>query len=488
MFEINNNIITKFEGTDAQVVIPPEVTMIGKSVFYGCEFLKSVRIHRNVLAIGDDAFGECSSLTIYCEHSTEPEDWARRRFGRWNSARRPVYWGVAKNGLVEVDGCQYVVKGDSAVLSRFVGAQTAVVVPESVEAGGKTRKVTAIGKAAFENSVSLFDVTLPSTIEEVGENAFENCPYLILSLTSQNKPDGWRADWSSERPVVYDCESNKKADDGNVYFTAADGNRYAEKDGKATLVLYCGKGGEYSLPESVSHGGAECRVTCVGSYAFYFSEVTKVTLPDTVTEIGFAAFKDCRLMEEIHLSAPLFKILDYAFSQCISLKRVELPSEVSDLGEAAFERCYALEEITMQNKLKNIRARAFSECRSLTTVVVPDSVRSMGGAVFEYCVALEKAKLSRNVSEIKFSMFTHCRSLKYLTLPAFPELIEEYAFCGCCSLESIVLGRAIATVGDYAFKGCTNLSINAELQKKPSAWAQTWNSDGCPVNWGYKPF
>lgn len=489
MLDISNGSLIKYEGTDAKLVIPPTVDIIGKGVFYGCELLKSVHLLKTVQTIGDDAFGECSSLTIYCEHDREPDDWARRRFGRWNSARRPVYWGISPKALVEKDGCQFIASADGgAILTRYIGDKSTLIVPSSVEIGGKTLPVTEIGRNSLENSVELLEITVPTSVKKIGDSAFENCMYLIISVAAPQKPEGWQSEWNCGCPVVWNCAENKAADNGFVYFTAADGNRYAVKDNKATFVLFCGSETDYSVPESVGFEGSNYAVTCVGSYAFYFSQIKRAVLPNGITEIGFGAFKDCRQMEEILLPPSVTKIVDYAFSQCISLKTVDLPLELLDLGEAAFERCYELTSVSMQNKLKTIRARAFGECRSLTEASVPDSVKLMGGAVFEYCVAAEKIKLSRNVSEIKFSMFSHCRSLKTVVLPAFPELIEEYAFCGCCSLTGIILGRTVAVVGDYVFKGCKNMTISTELPKKPSAWAQTWNIDERPVVWGYKPF
>ena len=65
-----------------------ELESIGYSAFCECSFLTSITIPNSVTSIGDGAFSGCSSLTIYCETSSEPSGW----YDNWND-NRPVYWG-----------------------------------------------------------------------------------------------------------------------------------------------------------------------------------------------------------------------------------------------------------------------------------------------------------------------------------------------------------------------------------------------------------
>ena len=57
------------------VRIPDTVKTIGNRAFAECVLLKEIKIPDSVTSIGGGAFKDCSSLTIYCEAESKPEDW-----------------------------------------------------------------------------------------------------------------------------------------------------------------------------------------------------------------------------------------------------------------------------------------------------------------------------------------------------------------------------------------------------------------------------
>ncbi len=67
----NTYAMTDYTGTVTEIVIP--------SVYSG----------KAVTSIGNYAFDDCSSLTIYCEAESQPSGWD----SNWNSSNRPVVWG-----------------------------------------------------------------------------------------------------------------------------------------------------------------------------------------------------------------------------------------------------------------------------------------------------------------------------------------------------------------------------------------------------------
>ena len=62
-FEIEDGMLTRYTGHAAEVVIPDNVTTIGKYAFGGCTSLTSITIPGSVTAIGEFAFAGCTSLT-----------------------------------------------------------------------------------------------------------------------------------------------------------------------------------------------------------------------------------------------------------------------------------------------------------------------------------------------------------------------------------------------------------------------------------------
>ena len=68
--------------------IPNSVTSIGDLAFARCTALKSVVIPDSVTSMGTMVFDYCESLTIYCEHKSQPSGW----HANWKLGNR-VIWG-----------------------------------------------------------------------------------------------------------------------------------------------------------------------------------------------------------------------------------------------------------------------------------------------------------------------------------------------------------------------------------------------------------
>jgi len=90
-----------------------------------------------------------------------------------------------------------------------------------------------------------------------------------------------------------------------------------------------------------------------------------VTVPASVTTIGYGAFKGCTGLVLIDLK--------------------DDPSSLTTIKYSAFEGCTGLKTITIPSTVTNIGDRAFYSCSSLTTFYIPASVTSMGNGIFFGC-------------------------------------------------------------------------------------------------------
>ena len=69
------------------------------------------------------------------------------------------------------------------------------------------------------------------------------------------------------------------------------------------------------------------------------SVITKVVLPNSITDIGGFAFYKCTLLKSINIPNSVTVIANYAFGGCTSLISVNIPNSVTAIANGAFGGC-----------------------------------------------------------------------------------------------------------------------------------------------------
>jgi hypothetical protein len=178
--------------------------------------------------------------------------------------------------------------------------------------------VTSIGYRAFAYCDFLTSIMIPNSVTNIGDLAFGS--YSLNSIT---------------------------VDRLNPVYISVDGVLFDK--GQTTLIQYPeGKAGSYAVPNSV---------TSIGSAAFRDCGLLSVTIPDSVTDIW-----------------------SESFDSCTSLTNVTIPDSVTSIGYAAFRDCGLL-SVTIPDSITDIGYGAFMGCTSLTSVTIPNSVTNIGGGV-----------------------------------------------------------------------------------------------------------
>ncbi len=292
--------------------------------------------------------------------------------------------------------------------------------------------VTNIGSFAFLDCDRIYNVTIGENVKTIGDSSFYNC----FNMNSIELPDSVVS--IGDNAFAY-CDWLREITFGKNVESIGD-NAFEKCLFLESVVL----------PDSVKN---------IGMSAFIFCEsLSNVWIGEGVTIIEDNAFRYCYNLEKIHLGQNVKEIKQGAFHQCNELE-IEMPKNLKYIGDSAFYQCQISHPLKLEN-VSEIGDYAFT-MSSVTEVVFGNNVTYIGEGAFEYCYFLEKVTMGNSVEDI-----------------------GERAFY-CCDLKSIAISQSVISVGSDVFAGNVSLIIYCEAESKPSGWHDEWNSDNCPVVWGY---
>jgi hypothetical protein len=276
---------------------------------------------------------------------------------------------------------------------------------------------------------------------------------------------------------------------------------YTTNNGTITITGHTGNGGAVIIPAAING----LPVTSIGNNVFANTSVTRVTISDSVTNIGVYVFLGCPNLTNITVSSlnPAYSSLDgvlfdksqttliqypgakagnytipggvisigdEAFYLCSSLTNVMISASVIIIGEEAFYGCPSLTGISISNSVTSIGRGAFQSCGSLTNVNIGNGVTSIGNGAFNLCGGLMAITMDAanpaysslggvlfDKSQVTLIQFPEAQAGNY-TIPGSVTSILDGAFEECVSLTSVTIPGSATSVGDNAFAGTTSLT------------------------------
>lgn len=185
-----------------EIKLPDSVEEIGKSAFFNCESLKSIRIPKNLKKTDlSDIFDSQSIKEITVADGNKYYD-----------SRNNCNAVIEKETNTLVLGCENTVIPKSVIVigeNAFMSAPAELVIPEGVE------KISAY---AISSDDSLKTVTLPVSLKEIGNEAFD---YGLEVINYRGSKAQWEKIDIKEEKAEKQTESNDE-DDEDIIDTGSD--------------------------------------------------------------------------------------------------------------------------------------------------------------------------------------------------------------------------------------------------------------------------
>uniref|UniRef100_UPI004024F45F leucine-rich repeat protein n=1 Tax=Candidatus Limisoma sp. TaxID=3076476 RepID=UPI004024F45F len=448
------------------IAIPENVTEIPNGTFINCSSLAAITIPHGVSEIGSNAFYGCSSLT-----SIEIPEGVEYLYEQ-------VFYGCT--ALESVKLPQNLLQIGNNCFYRCSSLEN-VTIPEGV---------TTIGNSAFYGC-NLNALTLPSTVTSIGGSAFGNNNNLKSIICNAATPPTLdyeafsRGITPSIKVPLHSIASYRKAfgwkDFSNYYGgeMIADGITYRINEKEAMVAAVEPSLTEANIPSAVEFEGNRYLVIKINGYAFADNtNLTAVTLPDGLVEIGNGAFSGCKNLESVTLPESLKTFGYNAFRSCKSLKTVKIPSGVTAISSSCFRECSSLESVTIPEGVMTIEDGAFQSC-NLNALALPESLEAIGSSAFNGNQSLKSVNIPAKVKTIEESAFYNC-GLTDLVIQEGVQTIDNYAF-NSNSLQNLTLPSTITSIGNNAFLFNSNLqSITCNAATPPTLGDNAFSSGIMP--------
>lgn len=455
------------------ITIPDGVTKICNFTFYSCTNLSDITLPKNLTSIGSNAFYCCYSM----DNITIPDSVKTIGSGAFYGCKSLTSITIPY-GVTTIEG---------SYDGTFAGCHslTSITIPDSV---------SGIGSYAFRDAINLTSITIPMNVTRIGDNAFAGCRSLkdvtVDSFSTTFESGAFTGTGSTSlNLIVYEGSTAKNyAIQNNIPYTvrelpSSSGFRYQISGNKAVIVSYTGNSSNVVIPAELDG----YPVNGIGRNAFASSNsVTRLTIPDSVTDIDDSVFTDCAGLQTLVFHGQTMTLQgisksgksgevywlcgnnlilyffgngrteNYDFSlmkpwQSAGPTSLQILEGVTGLGNGIFGSCTSLITVTVSDSVTSIGDYAFYYCNKMTGISLGNGITRIGNGTFFGCYSMSSITIPNSVTSIGNQAFYYCACLSSVTIPDSVTSIGNEAFYLCSGLSSVMIPDGVVSIGDKAF-------------------------------------
>ncbi len=351
--EIINGFCFEANTTLKTVILPDKLKVIENAAFNKCSSLVNIEIPDSVTEIQTEAFSECSKAQL--ELPAHIEKIGNSAFYNCDAFRQTNLYlpdslkTIDNSAFLNCDSITQVSMGNIEYMGERVFSYCdrleTVVFREGISA---LEIDDSFNTPVFEGCASLKNITLPQSLEKIGDKYFSNIPNLEkIVLPKKLTTIGAGAFYNCTKLKEIDFSSGKSLKEiGSAAFancsslTAVDLSSFSELKINDSAFYGCTKlktvkSGNYNY--SVNKTAFENAGITDGSSTFYMGK----TLVRAATSVS----------GEFTVTNGTVVILNKAFLNCTSVKKISIPASVTSVASDAFSGCGALKEIYYDGSL-----------------------------------------------------------------------------------------------------------------------------------------
>ena len=301
---------------------------------------------------------------------------------------------------------------------------------------------------AFMDKVSLFRIVFPSTLKVIHSAAFWG-----TSLTGT---------------VVFPNTLQKLED--SVFWGVSGISKIVLPEALEEIGAFCfmmsGISGDLILPHHLK---------AIGSSAFYGTNITYVTFPESLESLGEGTFEGCEgLSGGVVFHKNIKQIPDHCFEGCNHLTGpIKFEGKIEEIGESAFANCAIAGSIILPYGCRSVGRDAFWS-NHITSLVLPESLDFIGLRAFGQNQIVGALKFPEGISVISLGAFAQNPFIQALEFGSQTVAIDASAFEDCFGINSIIShAPAPPEIGDGAFTGVPKANFSVEVPEASVVAYQT---------------